>query len=312
MGRRIKITVHKFCETATDRNNELCQILDFKFPERADVLITRFESYLGLPFDWSSITVSNLVKFKTYIQQDMSLNASATNCAWLAAVIRVYCQDHGIGPDKYCKVLTLKREKGIFVAVKPEEIQRLEEFYRNENEDIEDRTVAALALLEYYTGARNSDSDGFTTSNITSGTYIDKNTGESKQRLVISYSSEKTNIKANIPVKPIVQEILSNRTGSDIVIDNGKFNRRIKAIFEKIGLDREVFEHRAGQDVTKKLYEVVTSHSFRRSFATTLNDRGVNIEMISRMMGHTNAQQTRGYICGQNLVLDEKAMEFFD
>lgn len=311
MGKGKKLKVWHLCQTPTDTSNELYQILSFKAPGRSEMLMRRFEAYTGLPLTWESITVQKLLLFRKHILEDLSINSAATNCAWLAAAIRVYCQDHGINPANYCKVLALRREKGIFVSVNQEEMDELEAFYRKcANPQL--RAVSALAIIEYYTGARNSDTEGFTSSNVVEGSYIDQKTGETKKRLVIAYTSEKTNIKANIPVKPIVREILADESILGITIDNETFNRRIKQIFEIIGLDREVFEHRGSKDVTCRLCDAVTSHSFRRSFATRLNDKGVNIEMISRMMGHSNTQQTRGYVCGQNLVLDEKALEFFE
>ena len=311
MGKGRKITIRHNCQTPTDPSNELYQILEFKAPKRSEMIKTRFEAYTGLPLTWESISVQKLLLFKKHILEDLSINAAATNCAWLASSIRVYCLDHGMNPESYSKALAIRREKGIFVAVNQEEMDALEGFYRKCANTVL-RAVAALAIIEYYTGARNSDTEDFTSSNVIEGTYIDKKTGEPKKHLVIAYTSEKTNVKANVPVKPIVREILADEKILGVMIENEVFNRRIKQIFEILGLDREVFEHRGGKDKTYRLCDAVTSHSFRRSFATRLNDRGVNIEMISRMMGHTNTQQTRGYVCGQNLVLDEKAIEFFE
>lgn len=312
MGRRVKITQYEQVVYETDKTNRLYKILLFKFPKRAGMIARRFEAYTGLPLEWTNITPSNLMMFKTRLLSDVCINSAATTCAWLASAIRVYCEDRGGSADTLCRHLNIKRERSIFAPVLPEEMEKLEEYYKS-CDDIKKRVVAALAILEFYTGARNSDTDNLSMENVVEGTYIDKKTEETKTRLVVTYSSEKTNTKASIPAKPIVMEILQDESIAGLSVPNVRFNEIIKEIFKEIGLDREVFEHRAGEDRKgEKLYDAVTSHMFRRSFATALDKKGTNIEMISRMMGHSNTEQTRRYICGNNLVLDDSDLSFFD
>ena len=59
----------------------------------------------------------------------------------------------------------------------------------------------------------------------------------------------------------------------------GGFNRRLKTLSESIGIRTRV-----------------TSYTIRHSFATTLKEQGVPIEMISELLGHTSIKTTQIYL----------------
>ena len=59
----------------------------------------------------------------------------------------------------------------------------------------------------------------------------------------------------------------------------GGFNRRLKTLSESIGIRTRV-----------------TSYTIRHSFATTLKEQGVPIEMISELLGHKSIKTTQIYL----------------
>lgn len=312
MGRNSKITVFEECERPGLRTNRnlLYKILSMKTPSRAKTIAERFEAYTGCPFEFNSITMVNLSLFKERCFEDLAPNTIATICGWMAATVRIVAPDFGKNPEKLCSILTSPRERGTFAWVNQEEVDKIIEYYRTATGV--KRSVAALAILEFYTAARKSDTTLFDGSNITSQNYIDKESKQLKTAYMITYTSRKTSIKASVPTKPIVEEILNDNLLDLQSVDTSTFNYHIKQIAIELNLDRKVSEHRAGVDIKDRpLYECISSHSFRRSFATVLKNKGVSVDTIAQMMGHTNTQQTSRYIQSDTLVLDDNALKFF-
>lgn len=78
------------------------------------------------------------------------------------------------------------------------------------------------------------------------------------------------------------------------------FNRQIKEVCKLAGLDKPTKLRKSvgGKNVyiTKKKYKYVSQYTARYSFATNCFLSGVPLEVISRMMGHSNTRQTEKYI----------------
>ena len=71
----------------------------------------------------------------------------------------------------------------------------------------------------------------------------------------------------------------------------------------------------AGKEETGKKYRFISSHTGRRSFATNLSKKGVPLEQIAVMMGHTsngkpNIQMTMRYIVGKTEI-DSNTLKLF-
>ena len=63
--------------------------------------------------------------------------------------------------------------------------------------------------------------------------------------------------------------------------------------------------------ITKEKWELVSSHTARRSFATNLYLSGVALEDIALMMGHgKNIETTKRYICGERQITT-RVMAYF-
>lgn len=65
------------------------------------------------------------------------------------------------------------------------------------------------------------------------------------------------------------------------------YNQNIKKIAKKAGLDREItFKDARGNELTRKVYEVLCSHDARHTFATLKLKDGYDAKIISKMTGH--------------------------
>jgi site-specific recombinase XerD len=121
--------------------------------------------------------------------------------------------------------------------------------------------------------------------------YIDvKNLRESNIRtsfdgsLWIMGKREKTGINFNIPLLDIPKIIIDKYKGTLPngyvlpVISNQKMNAYLKEIGDVCGIDKNL-----------------TFHLARHTFATLTLSKGVSIESVSKMLGHTNIQTTQIY-----------------
>lgn len=312
-------TPHATCDRLTSRtaSNRLYTRLVQKFPKDADLLTTRFEQYTGLPLTLDNCDAITLETFKQRLQaQGLAASTVDKQCRYLSAAIKAVAAST---PSKHVDTLATRQAlkckkvaRSRFATVNDDEISVIIDYYRHKATGLL-RNVAAKVIMEYYTGARISDIIRFTPANIQELSYIDKQTLQPRQRTMVSYVSQKSHITASIPVKPIVSDIINDHSLDDVSdLSTQQIDYGIKAIFQNLDLTRSVTEIRDGKTEVRSLADAVSSHTFRRSFATNLYLKSVPLETISRMMGHTNIQQTLRYIQCDTLLLDDSTLALFD
>lgn len=149
--------------------------------------------------------------------------------------------------------------------------------------------VKDIFLFSCYTGLAYIDVKKLTKNNITIG--ID---GEKW----IYTNRQKTDTRSNIPLLPIVEEIITkykehpqclNEGKLLPVLSNQKMNAYLKELADLCGINKEL-----------------TFHIARHTFATTITlTNGVPIESVSKMLGHKNLRTTQHYA----KILDRKVSD---
>jgi site-specific recombinase XerD len=144
--------------------------------------------------------------------------------------------------------------------------------------------VKDIFLFSCYTGYAPVDAMDLTERNLSE---------DSNGNLWIMTSRAKTAIRANVPVLPTVEKIISKyknqQKGLIPKISNQKMNAYLKEIADVCSIEKHL-----------------TWYVARHTFATTVTlGNGVRLENVSAMMGHTNTKQTQHYA----KVLDVNIME---
>ncbi|MFH6951424.1 phage integrase SAM-like domain-containing protein [Flavobacterium sp. FlaQc-51] len=144
--------------------------------------------------------------------------------------------------------------------------------------------VKDIFLFSCYTGYAPVDALELTERNLSA---------DSNGNLWIMTSRAKTAIRANVPILPTVEKIISKyknqQKGLIPKISNQKMNAYLKEIADVCGINKHL-----------------TWYVARHTFATTVTlGNGVRLENVSAMMGHTNTKQTQHYA----KVLDVNIME---
>jgi len=149
-----------------------------------------------------------------------------------------------------------------------------------------DRTRDWFLLLAW-TGCRFSDLEKIARTDIKDG--------------FITFRQQKTNTKVTIPLHPVVLEVLEKYNFiMPNSITNQKFNDYIKEAAKAAEIDSpEVITKTIGgilKSTTLPKYELITSHTGRRSFCTNMYKRGLPTLMIMSISGHKTEKSFLKYI----------------
>jgi len=127
------------------------------------------------------------------------------------------------------------------------------------------------------------------------------------QGSVIKITTAKTGETVIIPIHTVVKRIVDHYGGFPPSISNQKTNENLKTIMEIAGFDSDVIvtEYRGGKnkrtDIVKKKYELITTHTARRSFATNMYLSGdVPVHSIMKITGHRTERSFLTYIVLEN------------
>lgn len=152
--------------------------------------------------------------------------------------------------------------------------------------------VRDLFLIGCYTGLRFSDFTELKPGNF-------KRTADGKE--YIEMMTQKTGAKVTIPVKSEVREILTRYAYQPPkAISNQNFNDYLKEVGQLAGLDEPTlmtrFRNGKRIDETFPKYELMTTHTARRSFATNAYKAGVPVKYIMTVTGHTTEREFYKYV----------------
>lgn len=271
-----------------------------KYPQNG-IVADKFYLATGAPFAWPSLTKANLAAFASWLCGNMARTSARQYCAKLKAVVELYSDEVQALPKDWRKALTVKDDESQNVYLSEQEIKRIIEY---KPDTLTEATVQQQFILGCLTGARHSDYSRFTTANVTpSGNLV--------------YVSQKTHIKAELPLSPTAYEILFGDKAGPFSkaymneVSDKTFNDTIRRICNICDIDEEVQLYRRGRFAVMKKWEAVSSHTSRRSFCTNLYLRCRDLLLVSRLAGHSSTTMTERYICCSTESLTKQAMAYF-
>lgn len=262
-----------------------------KYPNDARRILPHFEAANEVPATWENLTKSRLQNFVAYLSGRLAPNSVHQYCTKFKAVLNMYADDIAM-PRDYAKILSPRKQKTTKIWLTEEEIQRLIDYTpKTENELL----VRNQFLLGCLTGARFSDFTRFDEANIVGDKLL--------------YVSQKTKTPTAVPLHSEVPNLIATTEKREL--SEFGFNECLRRICRKCDITAPVKVFRAGKEEAGEKWEFVSSHTARRSFASNLYLRGVDIYSICKLMGHSAIDITQGYIvCGLRTLSDE-AMEYF-
>lgn len=175
-----------------------------------------------------------------------------------------------------------KKETADAIALTPAEIELLWE-YRPRYKLY--REARDLFLIGYYTGARFSDYSRISSDNVHGN--------------LVEFVQQKTDERVAVPASPRLLELLARNGGRAPAMNHAVFNRYIKKVAKDAGIEGIVqlsrAKRKADGSVTHR-WEMVSSHTARRSLLTNLYQSGVSARDCMAISGHKSISSFERYL----------------
>lgn len=241
---------------------------------------------------WNDLTLPNLADFKEYLTQKVASNSAAVYMRTLSALMNIYI-DH-IPNRGFKSAMRVRKEPSQHVALSEHEVERIHNY---KPRSVTEHDIKRNFMLECLCGARAIDIGSLSRDNIRDGW--------------LTYVSQKTKTETSVPVHKNLLQYIDDKPLKE-PCQLSVVNRTLKRIAMRCGIDEEVKVFVAGRWQTRPKWQLVSTHTARRSFATQLAIRGVPVPTIAKLMGHSDVKMTSRYICIDRKDIGDTAMAFFN
>lgn len=139
---------------------------------------------------------------------------------------------------------------------------------------------------------------------------------ESREVLVVTITQKKTGARVYIPCSTELRNIFEKYNYNIPRLSDQNVNDNMKKIAEWAGLDEPIkidyIEGGKRQSVIKKKFELVHTHTARRTGATLMYLSGMDFYDIMKITGHATVQNLKKYIKADELEVLEKLVDKYD
>lgn len=247
--------------------------------------IEGYEALHRKKLQFKDIDQDFLASFVGYLQSlNRSTNTIAHKVICIKAVMRA-AMERGLTDNERWRYFRNSSEQTESVSLNEEELHRLHDFNFSDVPRLE--RVRDLFLVGCWTGLRFSDVTRIRQENIRDG--------------FLTIVQSKTDAPVVIPIHPVFQEIWEKYGGVlPTNISNQKFNNYIKEVCRCVGIRERVLKSitKGGrkQTTSYEKWELVSSHTARRSFASNLYRSGFPSISIMQITGHKTETAFLRYI----------------
>jgi integrase len=261
--------------------------------------VREFDKDKHLKLDFHSFTEDFFVDFTTYLfsqrygskGEKYSQNYVHKITSTLNTVLRD-AERLDVSPNLRCKTgwLQVSKQEVEKIYLTLEELNTMWSLDLSRTDGLE--RVRDLFLIGACTGLRFSDYSQINSEDI----HIVKGSH------ILKIVTQKTRKAVEVPLNPLVLEILKKYGGvPPKAISNAKTNEHLKVIGKLAGITENVTITTFGEGrkrITKTFpkYELITTHTARRSFATNAYKEGASIVAIMKITGHKTETEFLKYI----------------
>ena len=252
-------------------------------------ILTDYQRYAGRGLDYDAFTLDFYNRFKKYLTaQGHSLNYVGAVLNGVKMLLK-HAHAEGLHQNTAFQLRDFKKieEDVDTIYLTNDELTTLYDL--DLTHDVRLDRVRDLFLIGCYTGLRFSDYSELRPLNITFGGRI------------LTVTTQKTAARVSIPLNPNVLAILAKYDGvPPRTMSNQKFNQYLKELGQVAGLTTPVERTRTQGGIrstlTAQKWELLTTHTARRSFATNAFLAGVPTVSIMKITGHKSETQFMKYI----------------
>lgn len=257
-----------------------------------------YENKYRMRLDFDKIDLQFYDRFNAYL---LSLNTLSNNTInkYIDGVKMYMNWSYRRGfhtEQKYQLTNKLGRFENEIIHLTEVELKRIENLDLTEDKPLQ--KYRDLFLFGCYTGQRFSDLNTVQLKEVYNHIWI-----KNQQK-----STGKTNVR--IPLSPKAMALLNSYPDGFKIKHAQVYNRNIKEICKLAGIDTPTLKfvmkgNKKFEDWRPK-YEYITSHTARKTFITLSLSRGMSVEAIKKISGHTTDKEFRKYLRVQDSwVIDE-------
>jgi len=247
-------------------------------------LLKEFEQYNG-PIYLEEINEKWMSEFKSYCENSKAhqINTLGRNIGLIKTFLN-YCLKNGYIENNDFKDFTIKREVTDQLALSKNDIHVIAQLDLSANKRLE--RVRDVFLLGCYTGMRYSDYKRIKAANLTANL------------IKIREVKDKTKF-LEIPITNRIKAILDKYNMNLPKISEQNFRVYLKEIFQIAGFtEPRIKSVKIGNKVFEKevpMYELMSTHTARRSFITIMLNSGVPAKAIMKITGHKSINNFQLY-----------------
>lgn len=258
--------------------------------KRVRQTVIDFKEYSGRKIDFLTLNNDFYDQYTTFLIKKNYTNNTIGKYLSVVKVVALEAQDSGfdIHPFIRSKKYVILRQKDIDnIYLTSDQIIELESLDLKLNPTLD--KVRDLFVLQCHTGLRYSDILQLTTKSIQGGYLFIK-------------KSVKTDNTIEIPISEPIQRIIKkNNGGFPIKMSNQKVNQYLKDLGQKIPSLTEKFSKdmiKGGKNFTvnKPKWQLLSTHTARRSYCTNAYLQGIPIQDIMAISGHKTEKSFRVYL----------------
>ncbi len=284
-----KPTLFQFIQSFIDENKGLKAANTIKTYKNLKTHLEEYCTFKKRSLDFNDIDLSFYNDFISYLSSEHkhSQNTIGSKIKVLKAILNE-ATDRGLNTNIEFKKRKFKKltEETDKIYLNREELEKIYRKDLSKNKKLE--RVRDLFIIGCFTGLRFSDFSQLQPENI-----IDQNK--------IKVRTQKTSENVVIPLHPYVSEILKKYNGEiPKALSNQKMNEYLKDVAEKAEINEQVITTITKGGVlvktTTEKFNLVSTHTARRSFASNLYLADVPAITIMKITGHKTEKSFLRYI----------------
>jgi site-specific recombinase XerD len=226
---------------------------------------------------FSDLSYTFVRDYETYMVNQLKNNPNTVSKS--LSMLRTFINwavDYELIKESPFKKIKVKKRNGNREYLSLSELSDFQELYKRGELKASQHNVLRYFLFSCYTGLRYTD-----IKNLKFGMLHKLKSNEAEQ-LIIRLEQHKTKSIVSIPIIDKAQQLIGKFYGKSDpvfkVLSNQKTNDRLKDITAAAGIDKNI-----------------TFHSARHTFATVAIEKGIPMEVISTLLGHTELKTTQIY-----------------
>lgn len=268
--------------------------------KRLKTVLLDYQIYSKTSIDFDTIDLTFYDNFTNYLDKRNYSESYKGNFIKDLKVVLNHATERSINTNLVYKSKDFKRTNFVSdnVYLTDNEVQKIFDFDLSQNEKLS--KVRDFFLLCCYTGLRYSDASTLTKDNLK----IKIDATEQKYNVIVKTTkktSKEKSVTVEIPISGNLQKIFDRYNGQPPPkISEQKTNKYLEELFIKMSFDENVVITKMiggqKQDIVYKKYELIRTHTGRRTFCTNTFKAGIPVAAIIRMTGHATESEFLKYI----------------